>query len=102
MPTDETATITVTGEATDPRQQLRIRWASRLNKQIRLLGWYEDGARFPKRFQLELSKAGLDVSRQAIEKWLSGKSAPAPQHQALIARVLHTSADFLFSVEVSA
>lgn len=83
------------GEQTSPRQRLRLEWAAKLRSQLDFLGWTQ------KRFRYELAEAGCNVSRQAVEQWLSGDTSPMPHHQAAIARVLRTAPHLLFPVEAA-
>lgn len=49
-----------------------------------------------------LRDRGVQVSRQAVDYWLAGKTSPRLQHQAHIAAVLGVPVRRLFPVEVSA
>jgi hypothetical protein len=52
-----------------------------------------------KRFhQMLLEVPGFKVSRQAVYMWLKGDTAPSPESQAVIAKVLGTRSHLLFPV----
>ena len=90
------------GDLTPPAQRRRLVWAGKLSDQLRFVGWVtSDGRLDYKRFQHELAEAGCKVSRQAVSQWLAGETAPSPENQAVIAKVLRTAPHLIFPVEAA-
>jgi len=87
--------VTGIGDKTSARQRRRLLWAEKLQAQLDFLGWTT------KRFVHELNEAGCPVKRQAVDQWLSGKTAPEPENQAYIAKVLRSAPHLLFPVEAA-
>lgn len=83
------------GDQTTAAQRRRIRWAESLTDQLKFVGWTD------KQFKYELALVGLEVSRQTVQNWLSGRVAPSPENQAVIAKVLRTAPHLLFPVEAA-
>lgn len=81
-------------DQTSPAQRRRIKWTENLNDQLRFLQWT------PKRFHHELREAGCNVSRQAVDQWLTGETAPSLDNQVFIARVTRSAQHVLFPAEV--
>jgi hypothetical protein len=54
-----------------------------------------------KQLQSKLAEQNTPVTRQAIESWLKGHTAPRPHHQAAIARILGVPAHRIFPIEVA-
>lgn len=80
----------------DPARRLRARWATLLRKQLSLREMTS------KELRLELERRGLNVTRQAVDQWLAGKTSPRPHHQAVIAAVFQVPVESLFPIEVAA
>lgn len=74
-------------------ERLRAEWAASLKEHMKLkrLG--------RKELRKRLEEIGWPVSRQTIDMWLGGKTAPAPHHQAVLAAVLETPVRYLFPIE---
>ena len=90
------------GDQTPPAQRRRYVWASKVLDQLRFIGWVtDDGKPDQRRFHAELRNAGCGVTRQAVDQWLSGETAPSPENQAYIAKVLRTAPHLLFPVEAA-
>lgn len=83
--------VTAIGDQTSAKQRRKLRWTKNLTDQLTFLGWS------PKRFVHELNEAGCDVTRQAVDQWLSGETSPSPENQAYVIKV--TRAPGLFSIE---
>lgn len=83
------------GDQTTPAQRRRLRWAESLSEQLRFVGWTE------KQLRHELAASGLRVSRQTVQNWLTGRAAPSPENQAIIAKVLRTAPHLLFPLEAA-
>jgi transcriptional regulator with XRE-family HTH domain len=83
------------GDQTTARERRKLLWAEKLRDQLGFFGWST------KRFVYELNEAGCDVTRQAVEQWLAGKSSPSPENQAYVAKVLRSSPHLLFPVEAA-
>lgn len=81
------------GSETAAQRRRRI-WAANLAEVMATLDWS------PKRFHHELVRAGASISIQAVYRWLSGESAPSPEHQLLIAEVTHSSHRQMFPIDV--
>lgn len=99
MPSDGPA-IAHIGDATSPADRLRIRWGQTLAELMER----QYGDRAIKPFRRDLNTVAVQmgfspVTRQAIDQWLSGRTAPRPQYQAAIARVFRMPAHLIFSVE---
>lgn len=90
------APIAHIGDQTSPAERLRLAWAATLSA---LLTQRQMSV---KEFKAELATFGCDVTRQAIEQWLVGKTAPRPHHQAAIAKVFRLPAVAIFNVEMTA
>lgn len=69
------------GDKTPPAQRLRLRWAENLDDELRVLGFSRQ------QFRQALAEVGCDVTRQAIDQWLAGKTAPRAHHQHAIGLV---------------
>lgn len=85
----------VVADNTSPRQRRRIRWTQNLNDQLAFLQWT------PKKFHHELREAGCSVTRQAVDQWLSGETAPSLDNQVFIAKVTRSAQHVLFPAEVA-
>lgn len=70
----------------------RVKWGENLSDQL--------GPLTVKQFHRLLLDAGVDVTTQAIYSWKKGQTAPKPETQAVIARVLGTRPHLLFPVAV--
>ena len=81
------------GDKTSAAARRRLAWGDRLKDQLSFLDWTT------KRFIHELEQAGCTVSRQAVDFWLAGKTAPSPENQLVIAKVLRTSPSLLFPLD---
>lgn len=79
-----------------PADRLRLRWAATLAAYLTARGMNQ------KQFRLALADHGCKVSRQAIDQWLSGQTAPRPAHQAAIAAVFQAPVHVLFPIEAVA
>ncbi len=88
-----TKTHKVIASETFAERRRRV-WAENLNACLDLHGWT------PKRFHRELTAAGVEVSKQALYRWLSGATSPAIDHQIVIAKVLRTTHHLLFPAEI--
>lgn len=55
-----------------------------------------------KQFHRELLQHGIDVTTQAIYAWLNGDTAPRPETQIAIAKVLRVSHSMLFPIGTAA
>lgn len=81
------------GDLTTPAERIRLRWAATL---AALLAQRELTV---KQFRHELAAFGCDVTRQAIEQWLKGVTAPRPHHQAAIAAVFRLPVAAIFTID---
>lgn len=87
-------TRTVIGEATDPDERIRLDWAETLRDLLAERDWS------PAKFRLLLlNEQHVDVSRQTVEAWLSGKYAPRPHVQAEIGTLFGIPARQIFRIE---
>lgn len=82
------------GEEPDPSQRLRDEWAASLAEHMEA----QDISRKELRRRLAELDPPVVVSRQAIDQWLAGITAPRPHHQAGCAAVLKVPAHRLFSL----
>jgi hypothetical protein len=90
------------GEKTRPAQRRRLIWSDKLAAQLRFVGWVtSDGKPDARRLHAAVVAAGGKASRQAVQQWLAGSTAPTPENQAVVARVLHTAPHLLFPVEAA-
>lgn len=87
--------ITVIGEATEPDERIRIEWAQSLDECMDAAGLTVKG------LVAELAKLEppITVTRQAVESWLAGKTAPRPYYQQAIGTVLNMPARRVFPLE---
>lgn len=83
----------VVGFAADPDVRIRFRWAENLRDAMRDrgVGKYELVER--------LEAFGIKVTRQAVESWLKGNTAPRPHVQQAIGTVLNMPARTIFLLE---
>lgn len=79
------------GDRTAPAQRLRLRWAEALRAELDVLGMSR------KEFRLALAQVGCEVSRQAVDYWLDGTTAPRAHHQAAIGAVFRKPAHQIFN-----
>lgn len=82
--------ITVIGDKTDPEERIRLEWGQSLTERMKSLNVTSKVLRH------RLAELGVVVTRQAIESWMAGKTAPRPYHQAAIGTCLFTDARHLF------
>lgn len=73
-----------------PAQQRRALWGRNINAQLDVLGMNV------KQLQRALLAEGVDVTPQAIYAWLNGDTAPRPETQVVIARILRIAHPMLF------
>lgn len=79
---------------TDPEERLRLVWAQSLREHM------EFRRLTVKQLRLRLAEEhDVDVTRQAIESWLAGKTAPRPYYQQAIGAVLDMPARTVFPLE---
>lgn len=78
-----------------PQARLRRQWSERLREQMATLDVSQ------KQLRQVLHDAGCAVSRQTVNMWVNGTTAPAPHHQVAIAKALSTTTRALFPVEDS-
>jgi len=90
------------GEQTPAAQRRRIVWAQKLEEQLRFVGWVKNNGKVDiKRFHLALQASGGKATRQAVDQWLAGLTAPTPENQAVVAKVLRTAPHLLFPVDAA-
>lgn len=87
-------THTAIGAATEPDERIRLEWAQALSEQMELKNVsVRDLIR-------ELTEQfDITISRQAVESWLAGKTAPRPVTQAAIGTILGVPASRLFKID---
>jgi hypothetical protein len=87
-----TATRGVTADA-DPDMRIRFRWSENLREAM--------ASRDVDKYELvrRLAKHGIRVSRQAVESWIAGDTAPRPHIQAAIGTELNMPARLIFVLE---
>lgn len=79
---------------TDPEERLRLTWAQSLREFMTFRGVN------PKQLRQRLKEDhGIEVTRQAVESWLAGKTAPRPYYQQAIGSVLDMPARTVFPLE---
>ena len=86
--------VTVIDCEKDPAKRRRRLWGENLSALLETRGMTA------KQFHAALVDAGLSVSQQAMYLWLKGKTAPRPEHQAVISRVLGVPAHMTFPTAV--
>lgn len=85
----------VIGGATDPDERIRLEWADSLREHLDHHGLKPKG--LVHRLDAE---HGITVTRQAVESWLAGKTAPRPATQAAIAAILRVPPRSLFPLNL--
>lgn len=85
--------ISVIGEATEPDERFRLEWGLSLEEHMSA----QDVS--IKELVRRLAELDVTVTRQAVESWISGKTAPRPYHQAAIGTCLNVPARRLFPIE---
>lgn len=85
----------VIGDATDPDERIRLEWATLLRDHL------DAHELKPKTLAHRLEQEhGIVVTRQAVESWLAGKTAPRPATQAAIAAILRVPPRSLFPLNL--
>lgn len=81
------------GQQMDPEERLRHKWAESLAEHMEFRSINK------KELLLRLDELGVSVTRQAIESWLAGKTAPRPHYQAALGTVFDVPVRRLFPIE---
>lgn len=85
------------GEDTPPAQNRRIEWAASLQEHM-------DEHHPPmtrKELLAALQARGVNVSRQSVDYWLAGKTAPSDDNRYHLAKVLGVPIHRLFPIEMA-
>lgn len=86
------ATTYLGGEMTTD-QRIRQEWAESLAEHMT----HRDMS--VKQLVAALAELDVEVTRQAVESWLAGKTSPRPSHQAALGTVFDIPARRMFSIE---